>query len=206
MWVTGAMAPPSETSPSVLCRNRKKAPVGAKTTLPHLVFDEPDTTSSYIPSGWMGTTAAITMDEKCQDNPKEGEHCLKFGYSNPGQWGGVVWQNPPDDWGDKPGGYDLRGATKLTFWARGEAGGEKMKFGFGLLGRDKTHWDTGKKETGEISLTTEWKQFTIELEGLNLGRIKTGFYWTLAGQGKPLTFYLDRIAFEKDNDSDTDDK
>ena len=24
----------------------------------------------------------------------------------------------------------------------------------------------------------------------------TGFYWTLAGQGKPLTFYLDDIVFE----------
>jgi hypothetical protein len=174
----------------------EKSIVGDSTTMPHVVYDEPDHPASYYPSGWMGSAEAITMDEKCTDNPKSGDHCLKFGYSISGNWGGVVWQNPPNDWGDKPGGFDLSEATRLTFWARGENGGETMKFGFGLLGRDKVYWDTGKKETGEIALTQEWKQYTIDLKDLNLKRIKTGFYWTLAGQGKPITFYLDRIVFE----------
>lgn len=183
---------------------QEDGPVGAKTTLPYVVYDEPGTTSGYAPSGWMGNTGSITMDEKCTDNPREGEHCLKFGYTAGGNWGGVVWQNPPNDWGDQAGGFNLDGAKRLTFWARGEDGGEKIKFGFGLLGRDKTHWDTGKKESDEITLTTEWKQYTIDLKDLNLKRIKTGFYWTLAGQGKPLTFYLDRIAFEEAEKSGAD--
>ena len=71
-----------------------------------------------------------------------------------------------------------------------------MKFGFGLLGRDKKFYDTGKKETQEIKLTKDWKQYSLDLDGLNLNRIKSGFYWTLAGQGKPIAFYLDRIVFE----------
>jgi hypothetical protein len=50
------------------------------------------------------------------------------------QWGGVVWQHPANDWGDANGGFNLTGAKKLTFWARGEKGGEKVSFEFGLLG------------------------------------------------------------------------
>ncbi len=177
---------------------QEESPQGAETELPMVVYDEPDSSTAFAPSGWMGSTNAISLDDRCKDNPHGGEHCLKFGYSSGGNWGGVVWQNPPDDWGDKPGGFDLSGATKLTFWVRGAEGGEKMKFGFGLLGRDKTYFDTGKKETDEITLTTEWQQISIDLADLNLARIKTGFYWTLAGQGKPLEFYLDDIVFEKE--------
>jgi hypothetical protein len=36
----------------------------------------------------------------------------------------------------------------------------------------------------------------IDLEGKDLTRIKTGFVWTLAGQGAPVVFYLDDIRFE----------
>ena len=174
-----------------------KSVQGTEIELPAIVYSEPKDSTSWAPSGWMGSTDSISMDEHCHDNPHAGKHCLKFGFSNRSDWGGVVWQNPPDDWGEQPGGYDLTGATKLTFWARGAEGGEKMKFGFGLLGRDKTHYDTGKNETENITLTTDWKEYSLDLKDLNLSQIKTGFYWTLAGQGKPLTFYLDDIVFEK---------
>ena len=39
-------------------------------------------------------------------------------------WGGVVWQSPAGDWGDRPGGYDLTGAKRISFWARGDEGDE----------------------------------------------------------------------------------
>jgi hypothetical protein len=180
----------------VLQAPQEESEEGARTELPLVVFDEPETSTAFAPSGWMGRTDAIAMDDQCQENPHDGKYCVKFTFSRADDWGGVVWQNPPDDWGDLPGGYDLSGANKLTFWARGENGGEKIKFGFGLLGRDKKHFDSGKKETAEITLTREWKQYSLDLTNVNLSRIKTGFYWTLAGQGKSVTFYLDRIIFE----------
>lgn len=92
-----------------------EGPQGEQTTLPFVVFDEPETNSGYVPSGWMGNTASITMDEKCTTQPQTGDHCLKFGYADAGQWGGVVWQNPADDWGEQPGGFDLSNAKRLTF-------------------------------------------------------------------------------------------
>lgn len=141
----------------------------------------------YIASGWMGDTAAISMDEACIDKPHGGKTCVRFTYAKGDGWGGVIWQNPANDWGDQPGGYDLSGAKQLSFWARGEQGGEKIKFGFGAIGRDKEYFDTGKGEV-EVTLSDQWKQYSIDVTNKDLSRIKSGFMWTLGGQGRPITF------------------
>jgi len=106
----------------------------------------------------------------------------------------VVWQHPENDWGDVAGGVNLKDAKQLTFWARGNDGGEVIKFGFGLIGQEKEFFDTTRAEK-EITLKKEWTQYSLEVKG-DASRIKSGFYWSLAGQGKPLKFFLDRIAFE----------
>lgn len=169
-------------------------PPGRKVGLP-LVVGGDGGTAPFAPSGWMGNSVAVTMDAACEIEPHGGKTCLQFTYGEPDGWAGVVWQDPPDDWGEKPGGYYLVGATKLTFWARGQDAGENVNFGFGLLGRDKRYYDTGQAEIN-VTLTKEWQQYTIDLTGKDLSRIKSGFYWSLAGQGKPVTFYLDDIRYE----------
>ncbi len=160
-----------------------------------VVYDEPEDEMTYAPSGYMGSVDSIALDISSQDDPKVGQHCLKCEFKRSDDWGGVVWQHPENDWGDKPGGFDLTAAKKLTFWTRSENGGEKIQFGFGVLGQDKKYFDTAKKEI-EVTLETEWKQHEIDLAGLDLQRIKTGFFWSLAGQGQPVTFYLDRVVYE----------
>ena len=172
----------------------KKAGV-LRLALPLAVYEEDGDTTPYIPSGYMGNTGAIKMDGKCASQPHAGSTCLKVDYSADGEWGGVAWQSPANDWGSQPGGYDLTGASSLAFWARGEAGGEKVSFGVGMIGSDKPYFDTGKGTLKDVELTTTWQEFKIPLEGQDLSRIKSGFFWTLGGQGKPLTFYLDDVRF-----------
>jgi hypothetical protein len=116
-------------------------------------------------------------------------------YRQPGGWGGMVWQSPESDWGDKPGGYNLTGASKLTFWARGEDGGEKVDFSNGGIHKDKPFFDTSEAKVSVV-LTKDWKQYSINLTGKDLSCIKTGFGWSLRGAGKPVTFYLDDIRYE----------
>jgi len=144
----------------------------------------------------MGNTKAIKMDEACTNNPHAGKTCLRFDYTEAGDWSGIVWQDPADDWGDQAGGYNLTGARKLTFWARGEKGGETVNFKFGVLGTDKKYSDSDSGQSGDLKLTQVWTKYTIDLNGKDLSHIKTGFVWTLAGQGQPVTFYLDDIRFE----------
>jgi hypothetical protein len=178
-------------------RVRGEAPVGGKPVgeLPLVVYGDGFAGTPYVPSGYMGNHGAITMDAHWQDRPHEGKSSIKVSYTDPGQWAGVVWQDPPNDWGERPGGYDLSQAKKLTFWARGERGGERVKFGFGLIDPDKPYPDTDRDET-EVVLTSEWKQYTFKLKRKTMTSIKSGFYWVATGQGRPLTFYLDQIRYE----------
>jgi len=168
---------------------------GRQATLPLFVAGEDGRKEPFVPSGYMGNTTAIVMDPKCRENPHSGQTCLKVTYKRPDGWGGVVWQNPAGDWGDLAGGLDLTGAESLRFYARGAAGGEQVKFGFGLIGRDRRYYDTTRVEQ-EFRLTAEWKEYTLDLKGRDLSRIKTGFTWVLAASGQPVVFYLDDVKFE----------
>ena len=170
-------------------------PGSARIKLPVAVYAD-GATQPWAPSGWMGGHDALTLDLESKVSPHSGATCLEVLYDAPGMWVGVAWQHPVNDWGDQPGGFDLTGAKKLTFWARGQEGGEKIDFGVGLLGSDKEYHDTAKAELKGVKLKREWKRYSIDLDGKDLTRVKTPFVWTLGGRGRPVTFYLDDIRFE----------
>ena len=173
------------------------APAARRAKLPFVVYDEAGGAKSpYVPSGYMGNTKAIKMTEDCPDDPHAGKTCLRVEFGARDGWGGVAWQDPPNDWGDAPGGFDLAGAKRLSFWARGETGGEVVGFAMGILGRDKKFHDSAIAKLEKVTLTPEWKRYTIDLDGKDLARIKTGFSWSLAADGKPVTFFLDDIRYE----------
>jgi len=170
---------------------------GKPAKLPFVIFVERGSSSNhYAPAGWMGNAKSITADEGCTNNPHAGKTCLRYAYSGADDWGGVVWQDPANDWGELAGGWNLTGAKQLKFWARGEKGGETVSFKFGILGADKKFSDSSMGAINDVKLTKEWAEYTIDLSGKDLSRIKTGFVWSLAGQGSPVVFYLDDIRFE----------
>ena len=170
-------------------------PRAANVRLPFIIAGDDQPHSPYVPSGWVGNHGAVAYTPDCPDNPHAGKTCLKLEYRARTDWGGIVWQNPANDWGDKPGGFNLTGASKLTFWARGAEGGESVDFSFGGIGRDKPFHDTAAGKLS-VELTKEWKRFSIDLSGKDLTCIKSGFGWSVAGAGKPVTFYLDDIQYE----------
>lgn len=166
-------------------------------SLPFVVYEDKGSANNhFISSGWMGNAGGTKMDEGCTNNPHGGRTCLRVEYSEPASWSGIVWQDPANDWGDLPGGYNLTGARKIKFWARGEKGGEVVAFKFGVLGVDKKFSDTASGDISEVKLNREWTEYTIDLAGKNLSRIKTGFVWTVAGQGGLVVFFLDDIRYE----------
>jgi len=170
---------------------------GSTVPLPFTVYSEKGNTNNhYIPSGWMGNQKAVKMDEGWAMNSPSSKTCCRFEYSQPGDWAAVAWQDFENDWGDQPGGWNLTGAKKLTFWARGENGGEKVTFKFGILGPEKKYADSAGGELDNLKLSKKWKQYSIKLAGKDLSRIKTGFAWALNGQGQRIIFYLADIQFE----------
>ncbi len=166
-----------------------------KVQLPFSIYSDSLEAPTFVASGWMGSAEAIMMDEHCEERPKVGSKCLRVEYRKGTDWGGAVWQHPPNDWGDLAGGFDLTGAKKLKFWARGAQGGEKVKFGFGIIGSDKPYPDSSRDEQ-EFTLTEKWQALEFDLSNKDLSRLKSGFMWAVSGQGTPVTFYLDEIRYE----------
>lgn len=169
-------------------------PKARKLKMPALVAGEPGA-DLWAGSGYMGDYASIQMDAGSTDNPKVGKACLKVSFTKDKGWGGVVWQSPANDWGSKPGGYDLSAAKALKFWVRGAEGGEKVKFGFGIIGKDKPFHDSDKAEQ-EVTLTSDWQEVSIDVSGKDLSRIKSGFQWIAGAKGKAFAFFLDDVRWE----------
>lgn len=155
----------------------------------------------YIPSGYMGDYSDVNLDTACFDNPHSGTTCIRINYGNNAsqgaRWAGLYWQNPANNWGDRKGGFDLTGATKLTFWARGENGGERIEE-FKLGGITGLYPDSDIAGIGPVLLSSEWTKFEIDLRGKDLSYISGGFCWAANVDVNPdgAIFYLDDIRYE----------
>jgi hypothetical protein len=169
---------------------------------PFAVFVENNSKENHFaPSGWMGDFGDIKLNLANTEAPRSGNTCIKITYSakmtQGAGWAGIYWQQPANNWGDKKGGYDLTGATKLTFWARGAAGGEKLaevKMG-GITGEFP---DSDSSAIGPIELSKEWQKFTIDLKDKDLSHVIGGFCFALSKDDNPngATFFFDDVIYE----------
>jgi outer membrane protein OmpA-like peptidoglycan-associated protein len=190
----------------------KPVPIAAKRArFPLIVYgEEKGMTATFIPSGFMGDAESMKMTGADFSAPltssKTGTGCLKIEIKPKGAngWVGLYWQTPANNWGKVKGaGYNLSRATKLTFWARGEKGGEKIaqfKMG-GLVG---PYPDTDSATLGPLKLNKEWTRYTIDLAGKDLRHILGGFAFSVRRSQNPhgAVFYLDEIMYEGENAPD----
>jgi hypothetical protein len=170
--------------------------------MPFYVYSDKSSASNhFIPSGYMGDFGDIKYDGAWKDNTKSGNTCIRFNYCacayQGARWAGVYWQHPANNWGNVNAGYDLSKATKLTFWARGEKGGEHIEE-FKVGGISGEFSDSDSASIGPIDLNKEWTQYTIDLAGKNMSSIIGGFCWTANIDFNPegFTIYLDDIKYE----------
>jgi len=156
----------------------------------------------YVPSGFMPNGKCITFTDTWQEKCHSGKTCMKVVYDvecsrKDQKWAGVYWLNPANNWGSRKGGFNLTGAQKLSFWAKGEKGGEQIQeFTVGGVSGDYPDSDTAV--IGPVILGTQWRQYTVDLRGKDLSYISGGFSWTTSEDVNPedCTFYLDEIRFE----------
>lgn len=171
---------------------------------PFYVYQDKASRNRFTPSGYMPAGQCVNLDDAWQYEPKDGKTAVRIVYDvacskEERKWAGVYWQNPPDNWGDRKGGYNLNGATRLVFWAKGEMGGERIEeFRVGGMGANLMYPDSDVASIGPVILTSEWKEYTIDLRGKDLGYISGGFAWITNVDSNPhhCTFYLDEIRFE----------
>ena len=177
-----------------------KNPNGFK---PFYVYsDKGSRQNHYIPSGFMPNGNCLSLTDTWQEKCFSGSTCIKAEYDvtcsrQDQKWAGIYWLNPANNWGQKEGGFNLTGAEKLTFWARGENGGEQIQE-ITIGGITGNYPDTDTAVIGPIILSSEWKQYTVDLRGKDLTYVSGGFSWTTSEEVNPntCTFYLDEIRYE----------
>ena len=88
--------------------------------MPVSVYEDSLESMPWAPSGWMGNVDSLSLDGSFADDTHECPAVIRMRYTGTFGWVGVAWQNPPNNWGEQDGGFDLTGATELELWARGE--------------------------------------------------------------------------------------
>lgn len=156
----------------------------------------------YVPAGWMGDYSDLKFNDAYKADCADGNTCIEIKYSGEAKqganWAGIYWTHPAMNWGDKPGGFDLTGYKKLTFWARGAKGGEQISE-FKVGGISGEHGDSDAVSVGPVTLTNQWKKYELSVKDANLSQIIAGFCWAASKDYNPdgFTFYLDEIRFER---------
>jgi hypothetical protein len=158
------------------------------------------------------------MTENWTNEPASGLTCIRCDFrARRGNWGGWMFVNgallgtnssPTLNWGEvREAGVSLKGATRLAFRARGEQGGEKVKFfAFGIgrvggLGKPHKPFPDSAPQatTGWIELSKEWKEYEIGLQGLDLTNVLLGFAWMTKASinaHRDIVFFLDDIHYD----------
>jgi hypothetical protein len=175
----------------------------AKKFKPFYVYsDKGSRENHFVPSGFMPDGECLDFKDTWKEKCYSGSTCMKIAYdvkrSQEGQkWAGIYWLNPPNNWGSRKGGFNLAGAQSLTFWAKGEVGGEQIEE-FKVGGVEGNYPDTDVVVIGPVILSSEWKKYVVDLRGKDLSYISGGFAWSANADmnADTCTFYIDEIRFE----------
>lgn len=167
-----------------------------------VVYDE--IPLNYPWTGFMGNSngASLTgqegLDTVYPNNPENGNYCAKIPYNRALEdWAGVYIQ-ATGDWRRGSGiGKDLTGAKKLVFYARGEQGGENIKFGYGYDQPDQMGFTDSAYASRMETLTNYWQEYQFDLSGKDLSHINGLFMFSVDKYNNPMgvIFYLDNVTY-----------
>ncbi len=161
--------------------------------------------SKYFPSGWMGNvtgvdgtgTLVVSKQAVTIEGKPAAETRIEYKQGREKGWAGIYWQHPDKNWGDKPG-LNLKGAKRISFYAKGERGGELVEFISGNNDSGKQHQDKFKLSIGPFPLTKTWTKYTIDLSQLKeqqLASVIGAFAWVASGgfdkDGRLVTYIAD---------------
>lgn len=126
-------------------------------------------------------------------------------------WAAIYWQYPNGNWGTKPGLPLAEGATKVSFYAKGETGTEVLTVSAGGInypGPTTTadpYQDSFSAGNSNVQLTKSWAQYTLTVAdgfpplSTGYGPVLGGFFWEATASGTTTTqhFWIDSIVWEQ---------
>jgi len=167
----------------------------------------------FIPSGFMNDPTGISLSSGANGSaqcptraPNAGGDCFVVSWTSTGAaWAGVYWQYPSNNWGTEPGLPIAPGAKQITFYARGDVGGEVVQFKAGGINDPVsstvgTYGDGFAVSSAVETLTTSWQPYTISLQGTAYASgVLGGFCWVASavdGGNSSIKFYVDDVQWQ----------
>lgn len=155
---------------------------GVKQRVPCVLYDEPNNQESpYNMPLRNGDISRTSLEMKHAEGTKFGSNCIRF-QSEAGAESDVQLVAGK--------AFNLMGANRLSFWAKGTTGTEQLVIGIGSES-DETYF---KEKT--VPLTRHWKKFQLDFANVDLRKIQTGFRWSVKPTDAESTVYLDRVVIE----------
>ena len=160
-----------------------------------------DLETQFYPSGWMGDGEFGTkyLSFRRERSMVDGKDVtiIRIEYrQGPKGWAGIYWQYPDGNWGKKPG-KSLVGTKKISFYAKGERGGEIVEFKSGGISGDQ-YQDSFEKSLGKQRLSSTWTKYVIDLSKEDLSSVIGAFAWVAAGSDNSghTIFYIANLMVE----------
>jgi len=159
----------------------------------------------YSPDGFFGdgeTRHSLELERSCPARPPGAAgDCYTLTY-RPGarRFAGIFWQYPHNNWGFWPGHSIQPGASRITFQARGQRGGEPLKVNAGQKDSANQHKDSFQLEELSVPLATEWRGYELPLQDADYrgpSGVIGAFMIALAAtdDDAPVVVYLDDIRW-----------
>ena len=150
---TSATARAARRSPTCRCssRGRSRCPRRRSRSCRWSSTTRPRTAEPPMsPSGYMGNAKAIAMDPACADGRTRARRACASSTRRRPTGAASSGRARPTTGATGPAAWTSTGAKTLSFWARGDQGGEVVTFEFGILGRDKAFFDTGHGKLDKV--------------------------------------------------------
>jgi hypothetical protein len=136
-----------------------------------------DVTSKYPDTESVGAKRRIHLDKAEPSQAHSPPEAWKIEFEKSGGFGGICWKNRPGNEGEMPGDdLSAAGYRRISFWARGETGGEVAEFRAGGLGHIKTRYrDSFDVTAGKLTMTPRYSEYSIYVSDADLSSVMTVF-------------------------------
>ena len=172
----------------------------AQVAMPFYVYaDDGDPRTHFIPSGFFGDVADLTLSVGDASSPQSGRTAIRIDYRprGPQRFAGIFFQC--GTFGDtRDVGFNLGLARQVQFWARSSVAGVRAEFkAGGIMGPFPDTLPSVSTNPAIVTLDTTWRQFTIDVAGRNLTRVIGGFMFvtSTAQNSNGATVFLDEIVW-----------
>lgn len=165
----------------------------------YIYMDAASRINHFYPAYWLGDFRRIRINERF-DKDTRSDTCIEIRFDVRSYEDNVYGKlsfpaTPTSRWYTIRGGDDLTTAKQIMFYARGFSGGEIVEFQMTDLKGQKS--GNNKLTTKAVTLTREWKLYSIPLNNVTIEEIAGGLavVFTKKYNQQGCTIYMDDICY-----------